>query len=77
MLVPVGYLSLSGQPAGGEPAVAQHFAAAERIPNSVTDLIFDDKGLLWIAPDNENIRLFDGSNVKILEAPFAKGVPQF
>jgi len=71
------HLSALGQPGAGDPAIVQHYAASERIPNAINDFVFDGHGLLWISPENDNIRLFDGTNVRVLETPFAKGIPQF
>jgi signal transduction histidine kinase len=76
-IITAGHPAAWGQSAAGNPAVIQHYAAAERIPNSITDFVFDARGLLWITPENDNVRLFDGTNVRVLEAPFARGIPQF
>lgn len=70
-------LPVSAQSPAGFPIIVQHYAAAERIPNSITDFIFDSRGILWITPNNDNIRMFDGTNVRVMETPFARGIPQF
>jgi len=70
-------LNLSAQGPGNERAVIQHYTAADRIPNAITDLAFDNQGNIWLTTDNDNIRIFDGTHVRMLATPDVKGTPQF
>jgi len=70
----VGYLPAAGQAGEEYRMTVRHYAAADKFPARIADLAFDDKGLLWVCPENDNVRLFDGTHVRILDAPVARGV---
>jgi len=82
LLVTYGCLSsgsstLWAQGLGNERVIIGHYKAEEDIPNGINDCAFDSQGKLWLIPENENLRVFDGINVRMLPAPLIKGIPHF
>ncbi|HVU96395.1 MAG TPA: HAMP domain-containing sensor histidine kinase [Puia sp.] len=70
-------MTAKGQSATDERFIVQHYGAAERIPDNIVDLTFDNQGLLWICPEQDNIRIFDGRHLRILETSLAAGAPRW
>src|SRR5690349_3460544 len=69
--------SLPAEGLSDERVIIQHYTAADRIPNAITDLSFDNTGNIWLTTENDNVRVFDGTHVRMLETPDVKGAPQF
>jgi signal transduction histidine kinase len=72
-----GYMDANCQPAADDRVIMQHYGPAERIPFNIADLTFDNQGLLWICPERDNIRVFDGRHLRILETSQAAGTPRW
>jgi signal transduction histidine kinase/sugar lactone lactonase YvrE len=72
-----GYADGNCQPTVDDRLIIQHYSAAERFPYNIADITFDDQGLLWICPENDNIRVFDGRHLRILETSVAEGTPHW
>jgi signal transduction histidine kinase len=71
-----GQISVTAQSLSNDRLSIRNFTAADRITNNISDLSFDRQGMLWLVPDDDNVSVFDGGNVRKLEVPVAKGVPQ-
>ena len=76
-ILAASHLHVYPQSTEGSMAIVHHYTAADRMPGIIRDLVFDRNGLMWIVPESDNIRLFDGVNLRVLESPAVKGIPQF
>lgn len=77
VLIQLGSFSAAGQTLNNDRVTIRNYSAADGITNNIDDFTFDRQGMLWLAPNNDNIRVFDGGNIRKLEAPVAKGIPRF
>ena len=77
IFVMAGYSRTLGQQTTADRVIIRHLSAADRIPFNLVDLTFDNQGLLWICPQLDNIRIFDGRHLRILETSLAAGTPRW
>jgi signal transduction histidine kinase len=77
ILILNGYIGANCQPAAPDRFILQHYGAAERFPFNIVDLTFDNQGLVWVCPEQDNIRIFDGRHLRILETSLAAGTPRW